>query len=102
MLRISHDRLTAKEARLVVEGQLLGPWVTELEKTCAPFVGNGRRLTLDLSQVLFADREGVALLRNLSGRGATLECSSFLAELLRNPAQDLNSASDADEPSQQI
>lgn len=94
MLRISHKRLTAKEVLLVVEGELLGPWVRELEKTCEPFWGNGRRLELDLSQVLFADRAGAALLRSLSRQGATLVCSNFLAELLRDTA-----AQDAMEPS---
>lgn len=84
MLRISHKRLTAKEVLLVVEGELLGPWVRELERACEPFVGNGRRLELDLSQVLFADRAGVALLRSLSRQGVALECSNFLAELLRD------------------
>jgi hypothetical protein len=98
VLRISHERLTPKEARLVVEGQLLGPWVTELAKTCEPFVGNGRRLTLDVTQVLFADREGVALLQTLARRGAQLECSSFLAELLRNPAQDPDSDPGGSDP----
>ena len=82
MLRISHDRVTSKEVRLVVEGHLQGPWVAELQKTCAPFVGNGRRLTLDLSQVLFADGGGVALMKTLRERGAALECSPFLTELL--------------------
>jgi hypothetical protein len=82
MLRISHDRVTSKEVGLVVEGSLQGPWVRELEKTCEPFVGNGRTLTLDLSQVLFADGGGVELLRQLRQRGAALQCSPFLAELL--------------------
>ncbi len=82
MLRISHDQVTSKEVRLIVEGSLQGPWVGELERTCDPFVGNGRRLSLDLSQVMFADCGGVALLRRLRQRGADLQCSVFLAELL--------------------
>jgi hypothetical protein len=86
MLRISHERLTSLEVRLVAEGRLVGPWVGELEKSCAPFWGNGRKLTLGLSQVQFADREGVALLHNLARRGVQLECSPFLAELLKSSA----------------
>ena len=86
MLRISHDRVTATEVRLVVEGHLQGRWVAELQKTCEPFVGNGRTLTLDLSQVLFADCGGVTVLRNLRQRGAALQCSPFLAELLHGQA----------------
>jgi hypothetical protein len=100
VLRISHDRLTATEVRLVVEGQLRGPWVGELESTCGPFLGNGRRLILDLSQVLFADREGVNLLRTLSRRGAQLDCSAFLAELLGKPARAPEHNSDPERPGQ--
>ena len=84
MLRIHHDRVTSREVSLVVEGDLLGPWVEELRKTCDPFLRNGRKLSLDLSGVLFADREGVALLRYLGGRQAQLNCSAFLAELMRD------------------
>ena len=84
MLRIHHGKLTSKEVNLVVEGDLLGPWVEELRKTCDPFLGNGRKLSIDLSGVLFADRDGVALLRHLGGRQAQLNCSAFLAELLRD------------------
>jgi hypothetical protein len=93
VLRISHKRLTAEEVLLVVEGELRGPWVGELERTCEPFLGNGRRLELDLSQVLFADRAGEALLRSLAGRGVDLDCSAFLTELLRDStAQDTEEA----------
>ncbi len=86
MLRISHKRLTADEILLAVEGELMGPWVGELDKTCQPFLGNGRRLELDLTQVVFADRAGVSLLRSLSRQGVGLNCSAFLAELLRDAA----------------
>ena len=84
MLRIHHGKLTNKEVNLVVEGDLLGPWVEEIRKTCDPFLGNGRKLSIDLSGVLFADRDGVALLRYLGGRQAQLNCSPFLAELMRD------------------
>jgi hypothetical protein len=88
MLRITHERLTATEVCLAAEGQLLGPWVGELERSCEPFLGISRRLNLDLSQVFFADREGVALLRKLTSRGALIQGSAFLAELLRQPQPD--------------
>ena len=84
MLRIHHGKLTNKEVNLVVEGDLLGPWVDELLKTCDPFLGNGRKLSIDLSGVLFADRAGVALLRYFKGKQAQLNCSPFLIELMRD------------------
>jgi len=82
MLRISHDQVTADRVRLRIEGRMIGPWVAEVRRSCEPFVGHGRRLTLDLTAVTFADREGVTLLRELAGRGADLRCSPFLRELL--------------------
>lgn len=88
MLRIHHERVTSKEVILLVEGDLLGPWVEELRKTCDPFLSNGRKLSIDLSGVLFADRDGAALLRDLSRRQAQLDCSPFLAELLREQGHE--------------
>jgi hypothetical protein len=81
----------------VVEGELLGPWVRELQRTCEPFLGNGRALALDLSQVGFADRAGVELLKTLAGRGADLVCSAFLEELLH--PRGVQNAGDSPAPS---
>jgi anti-anti-sigma regulatory factor len=82
MLRIHHAKVTSKVVCLIVEGDLVGPWVEELRRTCEPFVGNGRKLTVDLSAVLFADRQGVDLLKHLSRSAVHLECSAFLVEML--------------------
>jgi hypothetical protein len=88
MLRIYHDKLTFDEVRLVAEGQLRGPWVEELERSCQPFLGNGRKVSLNLTDVVFADRDGVALLRRLEAGGVELACSPFLSELLRTSGAD--------------
>ena len=83
MLRITrlegHDSIST----LRLEGKLLGPWVTELARSCNELPCPPNRLRLDLSAVTFVDGPGVALLRDLLARGATLAaCSRLVAELL--------------------
>ena len=57
-----------------------GTWADELRRTCASFQARGRRLSLDLSGVTFADTAGVALLRELARGEATIaDCTPFLA-----------------------
>ena len=83
MLRITHTQGHDSVWTLRVEGKLLGPWVTELARTCNELPCPPNRLRLDLSAVTFVDRPGVALLRDLLARGATLAaCSGLVAELL--------------------
>lgn len=72
-------------ATFLIEGRVVGPWVVELRTFCEQFLGRGYRLTLDLGDVSFADREGVAALRDLMTRQATLvNCPLFLVEQLKN------------------
>jgi len=48
------------------------------------YTGNGRRLNLDLAELSFVDREGIALLKTLakSEVGFT-NCSQFLKERMK-------------------
>ena len=83
MLRITHARDHDSVSTLRLEGKVLGPWVTELARSCNELPCPPNRLRLDLSAVTFVDRPGVALLRDLLARGATLAaCSGLVAELL--------------------
>ena len=83
MLRITHTQGHDAVLTLHLEGKLLGPWVTELARTCNELPCPSNRLRLDLSAVTFVDGPGVALLRDLIGRGARLSaCSGLVAELL--------------------
>jgi ABC-type transporter Mla MlaB component len=50
---------------LRLEGKLIGPWVSELKACCAIVCQEGHRLSLDMTDVVFADRTGLALLRSL-------------------------------------
>jgi len=84
MLRISERCLSNQAAALRLEGRVIGPWVLEARRSCEKFLAHGRRLTLDLAEVSFVDRDGIALLRELMGRQVTfVNCSPFLTEQLK-------------------
>jgi ABC-type transporter Mla MlaB component len=84
MLRISEIELTGENATLRLEGRLVGKLVEEVKIACEQHLSTGRRLRLDLADLLFADRVAVALLQELRGRGVALtNCSPFLNEELK-------------------
>src|SRR5262249_34417562 len=78
MLRITYTQGHDSVLTLHLEGKLLGPWVTELARSCNELPCPPNRLRLDLSAVTFVDGPGVALLRDLLARGATLAACSGL------------------------
>ena len=83
MLKITHTTGRDSVSTLRVEGKLLGPWVAELARSCNEVSCSPDCLRLDLSAVTFVDGPGVALLRDLLGRGVMLSaCSGLVAELL--------------------
>lgn len=66
--------------RVRATGRLAGPWVAELEKTLSDH-GPEVPLVIDLTDVSFVDRAGIALLRMLKRRSlVNLRCSAFVAE----------------------
>jgi ABC-type transporter Mla MlaB component len=84
MLRISKPESDESTVTLRLEGQIVGPWVEELRRSSEKLLGNGHRLTLDLTEVTFADHAGVALLRHLQEKVISLTgCSPFLEEQLK-------------------
>jgi ABC-type transporter Mla MlaB component len=84
MLRITEERKPGEETILHLEGELMGPWVEEVREACERFVGNSHSLRLELADVEYVDREGIALLRGLMNHQVVLiNCSSFLAEQLK-------------------
>jgi ABC-type transporter Mla MlaB component len=88
MLRITHTYDHNTVCTLRLEGKLVGPWVAELARSCEELSYFPDRLLLDLSAVTFVDRPGLALLRDLLGRGGTLSaCSALVAELLQTEAR---------------
>ena len=82
---------------LRVEGELTETTTHEVDQLSRGHLGAGRKVVLRLVGATFADRRGVALLRNLQKKGVMLtECSGFFSELLQS-----NPESSVDPPSQQ-
>ncbi len=87
MLRIAQLERTPRHQTLRLEGQVVGPWVEELRRSCEQILEAGGAVILDLTDVSFMDREGVALVRALVDRQVTLINSSpFVAEQLKEQA----------------
>ena len=84
MLRIVPVASPDEAVSLRLEGQVRGPWVEELRRSCAQVLAMGRGLILDMTDVSFMDLDGVALFRNLSDHNVTLlHCSLFVGEQLK-------------------
>ena len=87
MLKISQAGKAGQNFTLKLEGRVVGPWVGELRLVCESLLSSSRALNLDLSDVSYADAEGVELLANLKLRGVRLvNGSPFVAEQLKNCA----------------
>lgn len=94
MLRVTVVDLSDSTVVLRLEGRLTGYWVEELRRTCAAHAfaaHNGHtlsaevQLSLELSEVSFADAAGIALLKELQRGGADLiRPTPFMAEQLKD------------------
>jgi ABC-type transporter Mla MlaB component len=84
MLRISAIEENSEPVTLRLDGQVSGRWVKLLQRTCEAELKKGSRVTIDLRNVSFADRDGVALLRSLTDRQVELlNALPFIAEQIR-------------------
>jgi hypothetical protein len=71
---------TDRERRLIVEGTLVQPWVSELRRTWGD-AGNsleGRTLVIDLTNATVISREGEAEIFELMKEGAKFSCAGVL------------------------
>ena len=81
MLRIERI-IRDSETVLRAAGRLTGPWVAELSRAMADDANRGP-LVLDLTDVSFADHEGLTFLLSLSAEPrVSLRCNPFLTEQL--------------------
>ena len=72
------------ERTVKVDGQLLSGDTVELVRACQ---GSDGTLVIDLSDLRFADDEGVRVLKDLRAHGATLrDARLYMAALLENQA----------------
>jgi ABC-type transporter Mla MlaB component len=84
MLRISEAGSSNDGIILRLEGEVIGPWISELQKVCEQTLASGHRLALDLCDVSFIDRNALSLFQELMRRRVRLiNCSPFLVEQLR-------------------
>jgi hypothetical protein len=85
MLKIDQLKATSGATTLKLEGQIIGPWVEELRRSCEPFFASPRpTLTLDVAGVSFVALDGIRLLKRLMSRGvAVVNSSAFVAEQLK-------------------
>jgi len=81
MLRVERI-LNGSETVLRAAGRLTGPWVAELGRALADETGFGV-IVVDLTDVSFADHDGLAFLLSLTAESrVALRCSPFLTEQL--------------------
>jgi hypothetical protein len=84
MLKINENVSQDGGIVLDVEGRVIGPWVDELDRSCAGALARGVTVALDLACVSFVDHRGIALLDRLGARDVTLvNCPRFVAEQLQ-------------------
>jgi len=72
MLRI--DTVTGVGATRILrlEGEVVGPWVDALGRSCDAELSTHDGVILDLQNVVFVDRDGVALFHRLVQAGAVV------------------------------
>jgi anti-anti-sigma regulatory factor len=68
MLRISANQAGGGPVILHLDGQVTGRWVKLLQRTCEAQLEKGVPVSIDLKNVSFAGRDGIALLRSLADR----------------------------------
>jgi len=88
MLRISVNNAPGEVITLILDGQLTGRWVKLLKSTYALQAKSGQ-VAIDLKNVSFADREGIALLRSLvDSRVEMRNVMPFMAEQIVRAATE--------------
>jgi hypothetical protein len=89
MLRITSIE-EQKRIRVVVEGQLVAPWTTELSPACEKALAelHGRELVVELKHLTAICQEGENILLDLMNRGVKIFASGvFAKEVLRQFAR---------------
>ena len=86
MLRITSRPNGPSETQLVLEGRLVDETVEELRRVSTEIAAQGRRISLDLIALRYADAAGIGLLRELIEDSAELQrASAFVSALLGEP-----------------
>lgn len=84
MLKITRLVLSIQKTTLQLDGRLTGQWVGLLRESGESVLDESLTLCIDLKNISFIDCEGIALLRDLIGRGAEpVNAPLFVLEQLR-------------------
>ena len=84
MLKIRRVASLNQEVTLRLDGRVTSPWVELLRTSAESLVEVGMRLTLDLENICYLDREGAGLIKNLINRGTLVKnVPLFVAEQIR-------------------
>ena len=84
MLMITKVVQSDREYILQLDGSISGQWIELLRESAASVLAEGLVLTLDLKNICFIDCEGLALIKNLMGRGLRqVNAPLFVAEQLK-------------------
>ena len=87
MLKISVADAAGEEIRFWLDGQITGMWVGLLHGLCEAALQKGTRIILEMKNVSFVDRDGIALLKNLTDRQVKiLDALPFIAEQITKAA----------------
>ena len=79
MLKVVRLDTPGSETVLLLEGQILGPWVGALRESCHDaLAGSATSVRVDLSSVTFVNSEGAELLRRLPAHRVRLVNASPL------------------------
>jgi hypothetical protein len=84
MLKITEGSDSDGKPTLYLEGQVTRAWLAEVSGCCERVLATARRLTLDLAEVSFVDRDAISFFKELTEREVVLtNCSPFVAEQLK-------------------
>ncbi len=87
MLKISIVSDSGQAIQFQLEGNLVGPWVEELQRLSDEALSHHKTVSLDLEKVWFVDLHGVTLLHDLARRQVSqVNCSQFVSQQLKETA----------------
>jgi len=88
MLKITRA-LSQHVTTLQLDGRITGRWVELLRESAESVLDEGMELSIDLKNICFIDCEGIAVLKNLIGRGAApTNAPLFVLEQIRKCKDD--------------
>jgi anti-anti-sigma regulatory factor len=92
---------TLTERKWIVQGRLVGPWVSELRTTWkkAHRGQDNRACVIDLNDVTFIDKSGERLLRAMSKKGAQLTATGMYVKHVLEQLTDAIGRANAASPS---